>query len=57
MMESDAGHSTLSAYDKEKYKEMTLDAAETVLGFFSGLSMEIPRRIMAGKGNGDGIRN
>jgi hypothetical protein len=34
MMESDAGHSTLSAYDKEKYKEMTLDAAETVLGFF-----------------------
>jgi DNA polymerase elongation subunit (family B) len=25
---------SLPAYDKEKYKEMTLDAAETVLGFF-----------------------
>jgi hypothetical protein len=24
----------LPHYDKEKYKEMTLDAAETVLGFF-----------------------
>ena len=24
----------LSQYDKEKYKEMILDAAETVLGFF-----------------------
>jgi DNA polymerase elongation subunit (family B) len=25
---------TLPSYDKEKYKEMILDAAETVLGFF-----------------------
>jgi hypothetical protein len=25
---------SLPRYDKEKYKEMTLDAAETVLGFF-----------------------
>src|ERR687888_1584483 len=25
---------SLPLYDKEKYKEMTLDAAETVLGFF-----------------------
>jgi DNA polymerase elongation subunit (family B) len=25
---------SLRLYDKEKYKEMTLDAAETVLGFF-----------------------
>ena len=25
---------SLSQYDKEKYKEMILDAAETVLGFF-----------------------
>ncbi|MFL6419871.1 MAG: hypothetical protein ACJ71P_10730 [Nitrososphaeraceae archaeon] len=25
---------SLPQYDKEKYKEMTLDAAETVLGFF-----------------------
>jgi hypothetical protein len=25
---------SLPHYDKEKYKEMTLDAAETVLGFF-----------------------
>src|ERR687887_2673930 len=25
---------SLPMYDKEKYKEMTLDAAETVLGFF-----------------------
>ena len=25
---------SLPAYDKEKYKEMILDAAETVLGFF-----------------------
>jgi DNA polymerase elongation subunit (family B) len=25
---------SLSQYDKEKYKEMMLDAAETVLGFF-----------------------
>jgi hypothetical protein len=26
--------SSLPQYDKEKYKEMVLDAAETVLGFF-----------------------
>ena len=25
---------SLPAYDKEKYKEMIIDAAETVLGFF-----------------------
>jgi hypothetical protein len=25
---------SLSQYDKEKYKEMILDAAETVLGYF-----------------------
>jgi hypothetical protein len=25
---------TLTHYDKEKYKEMVLDAAETVLGYF-----------------------
>ena len=25
---------TLNYYDKEKYKEMILDAAETVLGYF-----------------------
>jgi hypothetical protein len=25
---------SLPSYDMEKYKEMTLDAAETVLGFF-----------------------
>jgi hypothetical protein len=25
---------TLPPYDREKYREMTLDAAETVLGFF-----------------------
>ena len=25
---------SLPPYDKEKYKEMALDAAETVLGFF-----------------------
>jgi hypothetical protein len=25
---------SLSGYDKEKYKEMILDAAETVLGYF-----------------------
>ena len=25
---------SLPQYDKQKYKEMTLDAAETVLGFF-----------------------
>jgi hypothetical protein len=25
----------LPVYDKEKYRQMTLDAAETVLGFFS----------------------
>ena len=25
---------SLPQYDKEKYKEMILDAAETVLGFF-----------------------
>jgi hypothetical protein len=25
---------SLPTYDKEKYKEMILDAAETVLGFF-----------------------
>ena len=25
---------SLPRYDKEKYKEMVLDAAETVLGFF-----------------------
>jgi hypothetical protein len=25
---------SLPQYDKEKYKEMVLDAAETVLGFF-----------------------
>jgi hypothetical protein len=25
---------SLPLYDKEKYKEMILDAAETVLGFF-----------------------
>jgi hypothetical protein len=25
---------SLPYYDEEKYKEMTLDAAETVLGFF-----------------------
>ena len=25
---------SMSHYDKEKYKEMVLDAAETVLGFF-----------------------
>jgi hypothetical protein len=24
----------MSHYDKEKYKEMVLDAAETVIGFF-----------------------
>jgi hypothetical protein len=28
------GRGSLPQYDKEKYKEMVLDAAETVLGFF-----------------------
>jgi DNA polymerase elongation subunit (family B) len=28
------GKTTLNNYDKEKYREMVLDAAETVLGFF-----------------------
>ncbi len=28
------GSKSLPSYDKEKYKEMILDAAETVLGFF-----------------------
>jgi hypothetical protein len=29
---------SIQQYDKEKYKEMVLDAAETVIGFF-GLDM------------------
>jgi DNA polymerase elongation subunit (family B) len=49
---------SLPQYDKEKYKEMTLDAAETVLGFFAliGLLTAISRGI-TGEGNGGGMKN
>jgi hypothetical protein len=47
---------SLLPYDKEKYKEMTLDGAETVLGFFVliGLLTAISRRLIDGR---SGMKN
>jgi hypothetical protein len=44
----------LNYYDRKKYREMILDAAETVLGYLAliGLFMERRGRIGIGKGNG-----
>ena len=41
--------SSLPPYDKEKYKEMVLDAAETVLGFF-GFNRTVYSNIKKGRG-------
>jgi hypothetical protein len=41
--------SSLPPYDKEKYKEMVLDAAETVLGFF-GFDRTVYSNIKKGRG-------
>jgi hypothetical protein len=43
---------------RKKYKEMVLDAAETVLGFLALIEplTAISRGIM-GEGNGDGMKN
>ncbi len=40
--------SSLPQYDKEKYKEMILDAAETVLGFF-GFDRSVQSNIKKGR--------
>jgi hypothetical protein len=40
---------SLPPYDKEKYKEMILDAAETVLGFFG---FDILTAVIPKKNNG-----
>jgi hypothetical protein len=45
---------SLLQYDKEKYKEMTLDAAETVLGFF-GFDRTV-YGMSRGKGNCSGMK-
>jgi hypothetical protein len=47
---------SIQQYDKEKYKEMVLDAAETVIGFLAlGLSTVTSRR--EEEGNGDGMKS
>jgi hypothetical protein len=45
------------SYDKEKYREMILDAAETVLGYFGFDSTVMEKRKVQEQENGDGCKN
>jgi DNA polymerase elongation subunit (family B) len=47
---------SIPQYDKEKYKEMVLDAAETVLGFF-GFDRSVYSSFKRNKEGGNGMTN
>jgi DNA polymerase elongation subunit (family B) len=51
------GNNEIANYDKEKYKEMVLDAAETVLGYFGFDRTIYGDRRGRLQGNGDGYKN
>jgi len=48
---------SIPQYDKEKYKEMVLDAAETVLGFFGFDRNVYSSREIMGEANGGGTKS